>query len=87
MTRGRKPKPTEGARPCGWRRAVAFLFTLTDDKFKDLNQSELTRQTKLKGTRPQRDTAVAMGKKGDLGDVGVKADQGNPANMGVYGKP
>jgi cytochrome c peroxidase len=63
---------------------VAFLFTLTDDHFAAFNKHEMARQAALKTTRPQRDTAAAMGHKGDHGDVGVNTTLRNPANMGVF---
>ncbi|HXW72521.1 MAG TPA: cytochrome c peroxidase [Methylocella sp.] len=63
---------------------VAFLFTLTDDRFADFNKAELERQTALKGNRPQRETDVAEGKKGDLGDIGTNPDLRNPASMGTF---
>jgi cytochrome c peroxidase len=66
---------------------VAFLFTLTSDKYKALNAKELARQQARKTLRPQRDTAAALGKKGSLGDVGPNPDLKNPANLGVYGAP
>jgi cytochrome c peroxidase len=64
---------------------VAFLFTLTDDRFADFNKAELARQTALKNTRPQRDTAVALGQQGDLGDIGPNPDLRNPATIGFFG--
>ena len=63
---------------------VAFLFTLTDDRFADFNQAEMARQTALKTTRPQRETEIAEGRKGDLGDIGVSPDLRNPASIGAY---
>ena len=66
---------------------VAFLFALTDERFEKFNGQELARQTKLKGKRPERDTAVALGKKGNLGDLAPNPDLEvkNPAEMGAYG--
>jgi cytochrome c peroxidase len=66
---------------------VAFLFALTDQRFDKFNGQELARQRGLKNKRPERDTAVAMGKKGNLGDIAPNPDldQKNPAGMGVYG--
>lgn len=66
---------------------VAFLFSLTDARYAKLNGQELARQQKRKGTRPERDTAVALGKKGNLGDLAPNPDLAvkNPAAVGVYG--
>ena len=63
---------------------VAFLFTLTDDRFAALNTSERARQTALKTTRPQRDTDIVEGRKGDLGDPGANPDLRNPATIGAF---
>lgn len=63
---------------------VAFLFVLTDDRFAEFNKTELARQTSLKTNRPQRETDVAEGRKGDLGDVGTNPDLRNPASIGAY---
>ncbi|MCY1000470.1 cytochrome-c peroxidase [Myxococcus sp. MISCRS1] len=66
---------------------VAFLFTLTDERFTKLNGQELAKQRARKNKRPERDTAVAMGKKGNLGDLAPNPDLAvkNPADIGVYG--
>lgn len=66
---------------------VAFLFTLTDERFTKYNGQELARQRARKGQRPERDTAVALGKKGNLGDLAPNPDLSvkNPADIGVYG--
>ncbi|HYH98607.1 cytochrome-c peroxidase [Hyalangium sp.] len=66
---------------------VAFLFALTDERFAQFNQQELARQRGRKNNRPERDTAVALGKKGHLGDLAPNPDleQKNPAELGVYG--
>jgi cytochrome c peroxidase len=63
---------------------VAFLFTLTDDRFAQFNAAEMARQTALKTNRTQRDTEVVEGKKGDLGDVAPTPDLRNPASMGAF---
>jgi cytochrome c peroxidase len=63
---------------------VAFLFTLTDDRFADFNKAELARQTALKNNRPQRETEIAEGRKGDFGDAGITPDLRNPASIGAY---
>jgi cytochrome c peroxidase len=63
---------------------VAFLFTLTDDRFADFNKQEIERQTALKNNRPQRETDVAEGRKGDLGDAPINPDLRNPATIGAF---
>jgi cytochrome c peroxidase len=65
---------------------VALMFALTDTRFAKQNAQELARQRGRKGQRPERDTAVAMGKKGHLGDLAPNPDLNvkNPADMGVY---
>lgn len=63
---------------------VAFLFTLTDDRFAEFNKAELARQTALKTTRTQRETDIAEGRKGDLGDIGTNPDLRNPATIGAF---
>lgn len=63
---------------------VAFMFTLTDDRFADFSKQEMERQTALKNNRPQRETDVALGKKGDLGDALITPDLRNPATLGVF---
>jgi cytochrome c peroxidase len=63
---------------------VAFLFTLTDHRFAEFNKAELARQTVLKTNRPQRDTEIAEGRKGDVGDIGTNPDLRNPATIGAY---
>ncbi|WNZ61606.1 cytochrome c peroxidase [Myxococcus sp. MxC21-1] len=66
---------------------VAFLNTLTDEQFAKYATKEQARQRGLKNKRPERDTAVAMGKKGSLGDLAPNPDLSvkNPADIGVYG--
>ncbi|NVJ00037.1 cytochrome-c peroxidase [Myxococcus sp. AM009] len=66
---------------------VAFLHTLTDARFAKYATKEQARQRGLKHRRPERDTAVAMGKKGNLGDLAPNPDLSvkNPADIGVYG--
>jgi cytochrome c peroxidase len=67
---------------------VAFLGSLTDRAFAPLGARELARQRGLKGKRPERDTAIAMGKKGNLGDLAPDPDprHKDPADIGVYGR-
>ncbi|MBN1203928.1 MAG: cytochrome-c peroxidase [Myxococcaceae bacterium] len=64
---------------------VAFMFALTSEDFQALEKKELARQRARKNNRPERDTAVAMGKKGHLGDLAPNPDIKNPAEMGLYG--
>jgi cytochrome c peroxidase len=66
---------------------VHWMETLTSDKFAAFGKSEIARMNGLKNTRPQRDTAIAMGKKGDFGDVAPNPDLKvkNPAEQGVFG--
>lgn len=63
---------------------VAFMQSLTTARFAAFSQKENARQKTLKGKRPQRDVAVATGKKGDLGDLAPNPDKKNPAEIGVY---
>lgn len=63
---------------------VAFLFTLTDDRFAEFGKAEMARQTALKFNRPQRDTETAEGRKGDIGDTGLTPTLRNPASLGVF---
>ena len=63
---------------------VAFLFPRTDDRFAEFNQAEMARQTALKTNRPQRETEIAEGRKGDLGDIGTNPDLRNPASIGAF---
>jgi cytochrome c peroxidase len=66
---------------------VAFLFTLTDERYAKYNAQQLAKQRARKNQRPERDTAVAMGKKGHLGDLAPTPDLNvkNPAELGAYG--
>ncbi|MFL5352981.1 cytochrome-c peroxidase [Archangium sp.] len=66
---------------------VAFLFTLTDERYAKFNAQEQAKQRARKNTRPERDTAVALGKKGNFGDIGVSPnlEVKNPADVGAYG--
>jgi cytochrome c peroxidase len=60
------------------------MFALTADRFADFNKQEMERQTALKNNRPQRETEVAQGKKGDLGDAPLNPDLRNPATLGAF---
>ncbi len=64
---------------------VAFLFTLTDARFAALQKTERARQTAGKAKRPERETDVAMGKRGDLGDVAPDPTLKDPAQLGSFG--
>ena len=66
---------------------VAFMGALTSTKFAAYAKSELARMAGLKATRPHRDTAIATGKKGDVGDIAPDPDlkTKNPASNGVFG--
>jgi cytochrome c peroxidase len=43
----------------------------------------MTRPRARKNVRPERDTAVAMGKQGHLGDLAPAPDPAKPASLGV----
>jgi len=62
---------------------VAFMASLTSPQFATLAQTEMRKQRARKHVRPERDTAAAMGKKGDLGDIAPPPDPANPAPFGV----
>jgi cytochrome c peroxidase len=66
---------------------VQWMSTLTSDKFAAFGKTEMARMTAMKNTRPQRDVAAAMGKKGDLGDIAPAPDLKvkNPASKGAFG--
>lgn len=66
---------------------VAFLATLTTDRYEAAAARELARQRGLSRTkRPERDTPAAMGKKpgldGALGDVAPNPTDKDPARIG-----
>jgi cytochrome c peroxidase len=62
---------------------VAFLGTLTSERFAAFGKQEMARQRGRKNIRPERDTEVAMGKKGHLGDLAPAPTAKNPAEIGV----
>lgn len=64
---------------------VAFMFALTDDRYKQRAAETLSYQRGLKGKRPQRETEVAMGRKGNRGDVAPNPNLENPVPVGVFG--
>jgi cytochrome c peroxidase len=66
---------------------VAFMATLTSPRFKTLHDKEMARQRSRKTVRPERDTAVATGKKGNLGDLAPNPDLKDPATIGVVLPP
>ena len=62
---------------------VSFMGSLTSAKFAAFGKQEMTRQQAKKTVRPERDTAVATGKRGDLGDLAPTPDAAKPAAFGV----
>jgi cytochrome c peroxidase len=62
---------------------VAFMESLTSEQFAAFGRQEMARQRGQKNKRPERDTAVAMGKKGNMGDLGPPQDPAHPAAFGV----
>jgi len=62
---------------------VSFMGSLTSAKFAAFGKQELALQQAKKTVRPERDTAVATGKKGDLGDLAPTPDAAKPAAFGV----
>src|SRR2546426_416768 len=62
---------------------VAFLESLTSSKLAALGKQEMARQRARKNVRPERETAVAMGKQGHLGDLAPTPDPARPAAFGV----
>ncbi|HWE25826.1 MAG TPA: cytochrome c peroxidase [Myxococcales bacterium] len=64
---------------------VAFLFTLTSDRFAALNEEQRRVQAAKRNFRPERDTAVALGKRGDMGDLAPNPDAKNPSTLGFVG--
>ncbi|HXU74678.1 MAG TPA: cytochrome c peroxidase [Polyangia bacterium] len=68
---------------------VAFLASLTSDRFAALGKKELARQRALRGKRPQRDTAAALGRKaqgpglvGPFGDAMPPQTLRDPSTIG-----
>jgi cytochrome c peroxidase len=62
---------------------VAFLEALTSPRFAAFAKEEMDKQRARKSTRPERDNDVAMGRKGNLGDLAPNPDLKNPAEIGV----
>jgi cytochrome c peroxidase len=62
---------------------VAFLGTLTSPRWAAFGKEEMARQRARKSVRPERDTDVAMGRKGNLGDLAPDPTLKNPAQIGV----
>jgi cytochrome c peroxidase len=62
---------------------VAFMEALTSEPVAAFGKQEMTRQRGRKNVRPERDTDVAMGKKGHLGDLAPEPDPAKPAAFGV----
>jgi len=63
---------------------VAFLFTLTDDRYAAFNKTEQTRQAAGKNNRPQRDNEIVQGGKMGYGDPGAPAGPRNAATIGAF---
>jgi cytochrome c peroxidase len=61
---------------------VAFLETLTSPKLAAFAKQEMAKQRARKSKRPERDTDVALGRKGNLGDLAPNPDLKNPAEIG-----
>jgi len=66
---------------------VAFLATLTSERFAAFAKQEMARQRGQKTKRPELDTEAAMGRKGNLGDLAPNPDRKNPAGIGVILPP
>ncbi|XXF78794.1 cytochrome c peroxidase [Myxococcaceae bacterium GXIMD 01537] len=66
---------------------VAFLNTLTDERYTEYGVRQMAAQREAKVKRPERDTPMALGKKGHMGDLAPNPDLKvkNPADIGVYG--
>jgi cytochrome c peroxidase len=62
---------------------VALMNALTSSRFAELGRTEMAKQRARKTVRPERDTAVATGKKGNLGDLAPAPDPAHPAAFGV----
>jgi cytochrome c peroxidase len=62
---------------------VAFMESLTSPRFAELGRKQMAAQRARKNVRPERDTATAMGKKGNLGDLAPPPDPAKPAAFGV----
>jgi cytochrome c peroxidase len=62
---------------------VAFMETLTSSNVAAFAKQEMANQRGKKNVRPERDVDVAMGRKGDLGDIGPDPNPETPAAFGV----
>ena len=62
---------------------VAFMETLTSSGIAAFGKQEMAKQRARKTVRPERDVDVAMGRKGDLGDITPDPDPAHPAAFGV----
>jgi cytochrome c peroxidase len=62
---------------------VAFMETLTSERLAAFAKQEMAAQRARKNVRPERDLDVAMGRKGDLGDIAPDPDPAKPASFGV----
>jgi cytochrome c peroxidase len=62
---------------------VALMDSFTSDRMAALGKKQMAAQRARKNVRPERDTDVAMGRKGHLGDLPAAPDPGAPAAFGV----
>jgi cytochrome c peroxidase len=62
---------------------VAFMEALTSSNIAAFGKQEMAKQRAKKNVRPERDVDVAMGRKGDLGDIAPDPDPAAPAAFGV----
>jgi cytochrome c peroxidase len=62
---------------------VAFMESLTSTSLAAFAKQEMATQRARKNVRPERDLDVAMGRKGDLGDIAPDPDPAHPAAFGV----
>jgi cytochrome c peroxidase len=62
---------------------VAFMESMTSKEFAPFAKEEMARQRGKKNVRPERDVEVAMGKKGNVGDLAPSPDLNNPVQIGV----
>ena len=64
---------------------VEFMFTLTSPEFASFAKKEQARQRAASRTkRPERDTALALGKKGNNSDAVIPQTRKDPATLGTF---